>query len=154
MIEPLELSIVVQCDAAHAFSVFTASTSLWWPASHSVSRQPGLAVTFEPRPGGRIFERSPDNTEADWGEIILWDPPKRLDYLWHLGADRALATQVRIEFVPVSADATRVEITHSGWDALGDLGAQRRDRNQRGWDGLLPHFVAACGQPAAPVREG
>ena len=67
MIEPLELSLVVQCDAAHAFAVFTGSTSLWWPVSHSVSRQPGLVVTFEPRTGGRIFERSLDGTEFDWG---------------------------------------------------------------------------------------
>jgi hypothetical protein len=148
MIAPLELSIVVQCDAAHAFAVFTASTSLWWPASHSVSRQPGLTVTFEPRTGGRIFERSPDGTEFDWGEITLWDPPKHLAYLWHLGVDRSLATQVRIEFVPLTTDSTRVKITHSGWDGLGDLGPPRRDRNQRGWDGLLPHFVAACGRSA------
>ena len=144
MIEPLELSVVVQCDAAHAFAVFTASTSLWWPVSHSVSRQPGLAVTFEPRTGGRIFECSPDGTEFDWGEITMWDSPKRLAYLWHLGVDRSLATQVRVEFVPLTADSTRVEITHSGWDSLGDLGPPRRDRNQRGWDGVLPHFVAAC----------
>ncbi len=146
MIEPLEVSVVVQCDAAHAFAVFTASTSLWWPVSHSVSHQPGLAVTFEPRTGGRLFERAPDGTEFDWGEITLWDPPQRLAYLWHLGADRSLATQVRIEFVSLTADSTRVEIMHSGWDGLGDLGPARRDRNQRGWGGLLPHFVAACGR--------
>lgn len=148
MIAPLELSAVVQCDAAHAFAVFTASTSMWWPVSHSESRQPGLSVMFEPRTGGRIFERSPDGTEFEWGEITLWDPPKRLAYLWHLGVDRSLATQVRIEFVPLTADSTRLKITHSGWDGLGDLGPPRRDRNQRGWDGLLPHFVAACGRPA------
>ena len=44
MIEPLEVSVVVQCDVAHAFAVFTASTSLWWPVSHSVSRQPGSSI--------------------------------------------------------------------------------------------------------------
>jgi uncharacterized protein YndB with AHSA1/START domain len=148
MIAPLELSVVVQCDAAHAFAVFTASTSLWWPVSHSVSRQPGLAVTIETRPGGRIFERAPDGIEFDWGEITTWEPPRCLAYLWHIGVDRSLATQVRIEFVPLSANSTRVEITHSGWDGLGDLGPPRREKNQQGWDGLLPHFVAACGRSA------
>ena len=79
----------------------------------------------------------------------MWDPPTRLAYLWHIGVDRSFATQVRIAFVPLSADSTRVEITHSGWDRLGDLGPPRRDRNQHGWDGLLPHFVTACVRSAA-----
>jgi uncharacterized protein YndB with AHSA1/START domain len=149
MIAPLELSVVVECDAGHAFAVFTASTSLWWPVSHSVSRQPGLTVTFEPRTGGRIFERTPDGIEFDWGEVTSWEPPRRLAYLWHIGVDRSLATEVRIEFVPLSAGSTRVEITHIGWDGLGDVGRPRRDKNRQGWDGLLPHFVAACGRSAA-----
>ena len=105
-------------------------------------------MTFEPRTGGRIFERTPDGVEFDWGEITTWEPPRSLAYLWHIGVDRSLATQVRIAFVRLSANSTRVEITHSGWDGLGDLGPPRREKNQRGWDGLLPHFVAACGRSA------
>ena len=45
-------------------------------------------MTFECRPGGRIFERTPDGVEHDWGEVLAWEPPHRLAYLWHLGSDR------------------------------------------------------------------
>jgi hypothetical protein len=52
--EPLELSFTVACAPEHAFDVWANKTSLWWPHGHSVSAEPGLTVTIEPRPGGRI----------------------------------------------------------------------------------------------------
>ena len=99
---------------------------------------PALSVTFEPRPGGRIFERTPAGDEHDWGEVLEWDPPRRLAYRWHLRQDRADATRVEISFAP-AAEGTAVTIVHSDWQRLG-----QRERNERGWDGLLPHYVAAC----------
>lgn len=73
---PLELRFTVGCSPAHAFDVWTSRTTLWWPKSHSVSGDPGLTVTIEPRRGGRIFERTPDGVEHDWGEVIVWQPPQ------------------------------------------------------------------------------
>jgi hypothetical protein len=144
MIEPLEISIVVQCNVQHAFTVFTEKASMWWPHSHSVSGQRGLRVTFEPKVGGRIFERAPDSTEFDWGEILVWDPPNRLGYLWHIRADRAEATEVQIRFIALAEGGTRLEIVHSGWDRLGEAGQARRDANLKGWSGLLQHYPVAC----------
>jgi uncharacterized protein YndB with AHSA1/START domain len=145
--EPLRLAFTVGCPPEHAFAMWAQRTSLWWPKSHSVSADPDLTVTFEPRPGGRIFERTPAGAEHDWGEITAWEPPRRLGYLWHLRADRADATDVEITFVPVDAGRTRVEIEHSGWERLGAAGEERRDRNRGGWAGLLPHFVEATNEP-------
>lgn len=144
MIEPLRLSFVLRCDSAHAFAVFTEKTSLWWPQTHSVSRAPGLHVIFEAQVGGRIFERTPDGTEFDWGEIVAWDPPARLAYLWHLRADRSDATDVEITFTPLDEGGTRVDIVHGGWERLGDRSRARRDANRAGWDGVLPRYVTAC----------
>jgi uncharacterized protein YndB with AHSA1/START domain len=140
---PLELAFTVACPPEHAFSVWAERTSLWWPKSHSVSADPGLAVTFEPRAGGRIFERTPAGDEHDWGEVLEWEPPRRLRYLWHLRFDRADATEVEIAFAP-AAEGTAVTIVHRGWERLGAKGPERRTRNERGWAGLLPHYVAAC----------
>jgi uncharacterized protein YndB with AHSA1/START domain len=56
-------------------------------------------MTFECRPGGRIFERTPDGVEHDWGEVLAWEPPHRLAYLWHQSTDRGRATEVDISFV-------------------------------------------------------
>jgi hypothetical protein len=48
--------------------------------------------------GGRIYERTRDGTEIDWGEITVWEPPTRLAYRWHIRRDRADATDVEIPF--------------------------------------------------------
>ena len=146
--EPLELVFDVACSPQHAFDTWALDTARWWPASHSVSTDPGLVVTLEPWVGGRIFERTPTGDEHDWGEVLVWEPPERLAYLWHLRQDRDDATRVEITFSG-SEERTTVRIVHSGWERLGARGSDLRDRNRAGWDGLLPRFVEACeGSPA------
>src|ERR1700755_2432317 len=113
--EPLEFAFTVACPPEHAFAVWATRTSLWWPHGHSVSAEPGLTVTFEPRPGGRIYERTPGGAEHDWGEVVVCDPPRRLVYLWHLRFHRADATEVEVTFTPLPA-GTRVQIEHRGWE--------------------------------------
>jgi uncharacterized protein YndB with AHSA1/START domain len=140
--EPIALSFTVDCAPARAFSLWAEQTSLWWPPGHSVSGAPEL-VAFDPFAGGRIYERAPGGEEHDWGEVLAWEPPGLLRYTWHLRADRADATEVEIRFAP-SGDGTLVTIEHSGWERLGARAAERRERNERGWAGLLPHYVAAC----------
>jgi hypothetical protein len=144
VIEPLRLSFDVACPAEHAFAVWTERTSRWWPAGHSVSGEAGLEIVFEPRVGGRIFERTHDGREHDWGEITVWEPPSRLGYLWHIRRDRADATDVEIRFVPRDDTTTTVEIEHTGWERLGAEGPAWRERNEAGWGGLLPHYTAAA----------
>ena len=57
---------------------------------------------------GRVYERTPDGTEHDWGEVEVWDPPRRLVYLWHIYGERADATRVEIRFIR-SGDTTTVK---------------------------------------------
>ena len=144
MIEPLRLSIDVACSAERAFEVWTAETTSWWPADHTATGESGSRVVFEAGVGGGVYEVTAAGERVEWGEILEWDPPRRLAYRWHLRVDRADATEVRIEFVPVGDAAARVDIEHVGWEALGAMGPDRRDANQRGWSGLLPHFLAAA----------
>jgi uncharacterized protein YndB with AHSA1/START domain len=89
MIEPIEIDFTVACDREHAFDVWTSRTTLWWPVEHTVSAAPGVAVTFEPRGGGRIFERTPAGDEHEWGEVLAWEPPRLLRYRWHIRRERA-----------------------------------------------------------------
>ena len=141
--DPIELRFEVACSPEHAFQVWATRTSLWWPHSHSRSGEPGLTVTFEPRPGGRIFERTPGGVEHDWGEVLAWEPPRRLAYLWHIYGPREDATEVEVTFA-ASGKGTTVTIVHRGWRRLGDRGPDLRGRNRQAWDGLLPHFRRAC----------
>lgn len=143
MTAPLRLAFDVTCPVEHAFAVWTQGIGTWWPRDHTVTGIEGLRVVLEPTVGGRIFERTPDGAEHDWGEITVWEPPTRLAYRWHLRQDRVDATEVDIRFRPTSPTATRVEIEHHGWERLGAAGDVLRDRNRAGWTSLLPHYRAA-----------
>jgi hypothetical protein len=150
MIEPLRLSFEVVCPLEHAFEIWTARTSSWWPVTHTVTGERGLEVVFEAREGGRIFERTPSGEEVDWGRITHWEPPRRLAYLWHIRTDRADATEVEINFTDLGDARTLVDIEHRGWERLGSRGPNWRDVNLGGWNGVLPHFRAACAGTKAP----
>jgi hypothetical protein len=143
-VEPLRLSFDIACPTEHAFDVWTTRLSTWWPKGHSASGDPDTVVTLEPHLGGRIFERTPDGTEIDWGEITSWNPPHRLGYLWHIRRDRRDATDVELTFVDLGDGTTRLEIVHSGWERLGAEGAAWRESNTAGWSALIPAFVAAA----------
>lgn len=95
MIDPIEIDFTVACSPEHAFDVWTTRTTLRWPVEHTVSAEPDVAVSIEPRVGGRIFERTPAGTEHAWGEVLAWEPPHLLRYLWHIRRDRADATRWR-----------------------------------------------------------
>ena len=144
MIAPLHLGFDVSCGAEHAFAVWTDHMGLWWPLDHTVSQRPDVRITMEPGVGGRIFERTPSGEEFDWGRVTAWDPPGRLVYQWHLGAEAAQATEVEVRFAEQPDGTTRVAIEHRGWDALGAQGEARRLGNEAGWRGVLPRFEAAC----------
>ncbi len=150
MTAPLELAFSVACHPAEAFTVWTERFSTWWPDDHTVTGDPA-SVVLEPRLGGRIYERTLEGTEHDWGEVIVWEPPDRLCYLWHLRRDRADATEVEIRFLGEGA-GTRVEIEHRGWERLGTAGTEWRERNISGWQTLLPHFITSI-ESARPRPE-
>jgi hypothetical protein len=140
--DPLRISFDVDCPPDHAFTVWTSKIDTWWPRDHTVSGD-AATVVLECSPGGRIYERTPEGVQHDWGEVTVWDPPRRFSYLWHIGRARDTATAVAITFVHEGVSRTRVEIEHSGWEALGDEAEAWRAQNRGGWDALLPHFVAA-----------
>lgn len=140
MIEPLRIAFDVDCSPDHAFATWTGRATAWWPPQHTVSHEPGAEIVFEPRAGGRIFERTSGGHEIEWGAIVEWDPPRRLRYLWHIATEPRHATDVEIVFRELPNSATRVEIEHGGWDRLGDTGQTWRDANQAGWDGVLPAY--------------
>jgi uncharacterized protein YndB with AHSA1/START domain len=143
-VDPLRLSFDIECPVDHAFAVWTEHLSSWWPKGHSASGNRETVVTLEPELGGRIFERTPDGTEIDWGEITAWEPPHRLGYLWHIGRNRTEATDVELIFADRGDGKTRLEIVHSGWDRLGSEGSSWREANTNGWTTLIPAFAATA----------
>ena len=79
----------------HAFAIWTQRIGTWWPADHTVSGDPA-AVVLEGRVGGRIYERTRQGEEHDWGVVTDWRPPDQLSYRWHLGVGPEAATDVAV----------------------------------------------------------
>ena len=149
MIDPLRLSYELDCPADHAFDVWTTRIGAWWPKGHSTSGDPGTVVVLEPRHGGRIFERTTDGTEIDWGVITEWGPPRRLGYTWHIGRDAGQATDVSLTFVDLGDGSCRLDVVQTGWERLGADAPTFREANSNGWGALIPSFRAATELPGA-----
>jgi len=152
MIEPLRIALDLECDTTHAFETWAQRFGQWWPRGHTMSGEDTATVHLEPRLGGRIFERTGDGREIEWGEITVWEPPVRLAYRWHIRRERVDATDVELTFVDRGHDRSRLEIVHCGWERLAD-GPAWRDANRGGWTGLLPHFAAACSADDQPDQR-
>ena len=85
LIEPLRLSFEIDCPPTMHSTSGPSACRAGGPRDIRHRVIPIPIVTLEPRLGGRIYERTSDGTEIDWGEITDWDPPRRLAYLWHIG---------------------------------------------------------------------
>lgn len=142
--EPIVVEFEVDAPVAHAFEVWTSHCGMWWPPSHSMSQSDDFDVVFEPRVGGRIYERGPDGSEHDWGEITVWDPPNRLEYLWHIFLDPEKATMVSVEFTETDSGSL-VRLVNSGFEVFGEGAAERRDRVGGAWESITRRYRETAG---------
>lgn len=141
MIEPLEFTFEVATSVEHAFRTWTERMDRWWPSTHSESGDPDLTVVLEPCLGGRMYERTRDGTEYEWGRITLWDPPVRFGYSWHIRRPANESTEVLISFTELEPRRTRIRIQQSDWERVGPGAPQWRARNRTAWTSLFPHFI-------------
>jgi uncharacterized protein YndB with AHSA1/START domain len=143
-------SIEVNAPPARAFEVFAAFR--WWPKTHSIleSKSPQIAVTVEPKVGGRWFERGEDGSECDWGKVLAWEPPKRMVLTWHLDStfqiNPKVVTEVEVTFAAAGAGKTHVSLEHRLFDRYGEEGEKMRAAVDApdGWTGLLKMFAEAA----------
>ena len=145
-------SVTVAAPQERAFAVFTAGFSSWWPlASHHIGDADAAEAVLEPRVGGRWYERGVDGSECDWGRVLDWEPPARVRLAWMLGPqwdydpDEAHATEIEVRFVVAGANATRVELVHSGFDRVpGGEEIRVAVSRPNGWGGLLELYAEAA----------
>jgi hypothetical protein len=135
----IQKTITVDASVETAFETFTRRMSDWWPReSHSIfdDRE---AVVFDERVGGRVYERAADGQEADWADVIAWEPPHRFVLRWRVNPERG-PTEVEVRFAPENG-GTRVELEHRGWEKSGPEGRSSYDT---GWDTVLGRLVEAA----------
>ncbi|HEY2891163.1 MAG TPA: SRPBCC family protein [Dongiaceae bacterium] len=136
-IAPVRKTLTVPLSPEKAFRLFTAGIATWWPlATHSVGESKAETVIMESRAGGRFYERAGDGSIAIWGEVRVWDPPRRLVYSWHPGRGAATAQEVELRFAR-EGKGTRVQLEHRGWEVLGEKAYSTRDNYDTGWNRVL-----------------
>jgi uncharacterized protein YndB with AHSA1/START domain len=144
---PVKKTLVVAATPQKAFDVFTAGFDRWWPRSHSIGESPLQAAVLEGRQGGRWYGLLENGREAEWGDVLAWEPPHRLLLAWRIGADwkydPALLTEVEVVFTP-EGEGTRVHFEHRLLENMGaeGEGARASFDSEGGWTGLLQMFAA------------
>ena len=94
-----------------------------------------------------VVETGENGAEAEWGDVLAWDPPNRLLLAWRIGADwkydPALLTEVEVVFTP-EGEGTRVNFEHRLLENMGaeGEGARASFDSEGGWTGLLQMFAA------------
>lgn len=146
MNDPINKTLEVPLDPQEAFTLFTKDIDGWWPkTSYSVTGAKAK-LTFPTHKGGEIIETGPDGETAVWGTLIAYDPGKFLAFTWHPGRSDQEATVVTVSFTQ-TANGTRCELTHGGFEILGDTADAVSTSYLHGWDMVLGCFASAAKVP-------
>jgi Activator of Hsp90 ATPase homolog 1-like protein len=130
-VAPVHKTITVNASLEHAFHVFTEDFDSWWPRSHHIGKAPLKKAIVEGRVGGRCYSEQADDTECDWGRILVWEPPQRFVMAWQIDSgwayqpDLAKASEVEVRFTAEPDGRTRVDLEHRHFERMG-----------AGWDGM------------------
>src|SRR5438270_11063973 len=106
---PVRKAITVGASLEDAFDVFTEEVDTWWPRTHHIGKSPMRRILIEGRAGGRCYTEQEDGTECDWGQVLVWEPPRRLilawqiTHVWGYQPDVAKASEVEVRFIPLRA---------------------------------------------------
>ena len=151
MLDPLVNTIEVPCSQERAFGVFVSEMGSWWPLDkRSMSMmnggKPAKSLRIEAKLGGRIVEIGHDDTEYLWGTIKSYDPHDSVSMDFHMGLPPENASLVEVRFTALEDERTQVELTHSNFEAFGDMAEMMRGGYDSGWVIIFEQaFKAACG---------
>jgi uncharacterized protein YndB with AHSA1/START domain len=125
--------VTVDAPIERAFDVFTKDFGSFKPREHNLLAVDIAETVFEPRAGGRLFDRGVDGSECQWARVLAYEPPDRVviswdvSPQWQIETDPAKTSEVEVRFTAESAQRTRVELEHrnldrhlDGWQVLRD----------------------------------
>lgn len=147
-VEPIRKELIVEAPQERCFRVFTTNIEAWWPASHHIGKAAFKRTVMEPKVGGRWYEIGVDDSECDWGKVLVWEPPRRVVLAWSITAewqyDPDLITEVEVTFTVQGPKRTLVQFEHRNLERFGDAAGQLRGMLESGWGGLLQAFGACA----------
>jgi uncharacterized protein YndB with AHSA1/START domain len=153
VIAPVTKIIAVKAPQARAFETFTAGLDRWWPKGHGIGATPVKRSIIEPHVGGRWHTLHEDGSDVTVGVMKVWDAPSRIVFSWDVNAqwkpDPSVGSEVEVRFIAEGPNATRIELEHRKFEALGaEGGAKLRGDVNGGWPGLLERFKVEAEAPA------
>jgi uncharacterized protein YndB with AHSA1/START domain len=141
--------IVVEAPIERAFSVFTEDFDKIKPREHNLLGVDIAETVFEPRVGGRIYDRGVDGSECHWARVLAYEPPDRVVFSWDISpqwqveADLEKTSEVEVRFIAEASERTRVELEHRNLDRHGEGWEAERDGvgGEGGWPLYLQRFT-------------
>jgi uncharacterized protein YndB with AHSA1/START domain len=142
-------SISVEAPIEEAFSVFTEGIGTWFPSEYNLLEVDIAERIFEPRVGGRVYDRGTDGSECHWARVLAFEPPNRLVISWDISphwqieTDPAKTSEVEVRFTSESPERTRVELEHRNLDRHGEgwEGLREQLDSDGGWTGCVQRFA-------------
>jgi uncharacterized protein YndB with AHSA1/START domain len=141
--------VVVEASIDEAFSVFTEGIGTWMPPEYNMLAVPIAERVFEPRAGGRVYDRGTDGSECQWARVLVYEPPNRvvIGWLisphWQIETDPSKISEVDVRFVSEAPNRTRVELEHRHIDRHGEGWQKQRDElgAEGGWPGCMRRYA-------------
>jgi uncharacterized protein YndB with AHSA1/START domain len=145
----VQASIVVDAPLQRAFSVFTEGIGSWFPREYNLMNSEIVERVFEPRAGGRVYDRGADGSECHWARVLAYEPPDRVVFSWDISPqwqiepDPAKTSEVEVRFFSEGSERTRVELEHRNLDRHGQGWEQTRESvgGDGGWPGCLRSYA-------------
>jgi uncharacterized protein YndB with AHSA1/START domain len=143
-------SIVVDASIERAFAVFTEDFGRFKPREHNLLGVEIAETVFEPRVGGRLYDRGVDGSECHWARVLAYEPPRRVVFSWDISpqwrveTDLDRTSEVEVQFTAESSARTRVDLEHRNIDRHGVGWESVRDgvNSDDGWPLYLQRFAA------------
>jgi uncharacterized protein YndB with AHSA1/START domain len=141
--------IVVEAPIERAFRVFTEDFDRIKPREHNLLSVEIAETVFEPRAGGRIYDRGVDGSECQWARVLAYQPPNRVVFSWDISPQWQLETdlektsEVEVRFTAEGPKRTRVELEHRKLYRHGEGWEGERDAvgGDEGWPLYLRRFA-------------
>jgi hypothetical protein len=84
-VQPVRKSVVVNTGLERAFALFVDRFDAIKPREHNLLAVPIAETVFEPRVGGRIYDKGVDGSRCDWARVVVYEPPSRVVFSWDIG---------------------------------------------------------------------
>ena len=141
--------VTVDAPIDRAFAVFTEDFGSFKPREHNMLSVDIAETVFEPRAGGRLYDRGVDGSECTWARVLAYEPPDRVVFSWDISPrwqieeDPDRTSEVEVRFAEEGPGRTRVELEHRNIDRHGDgwEGVREGVGGEGGWPLYLDRFA-------------